>query len=636
MLLETPKSAFWTWCWCLALALWACTSLWAAPATDANTFPLTHIPAPSTQALSIGSRMGVLVDPTHKLTLQDVQAGRTDWSAITRPTPNFGFSNDAYWFRFQLDNPTAAPLERLLELPVPFIDDLQVFQRSADTTVAQFSLGDEQPFDARVVPHQDFVMPLLLQPGANQIYVRMASAGTIEAGFRLWERGAFLADSNSNNLAQGAVAGVLLVMIAYNFFIFFSTRDPNYLLYIGFVSSYLLFYFTLTGYSYQYLWPNAVYWNSIAISTFIASSQVFTCWFANSFLHLSSFSPRAHALVRALGWASVALLLGSFFLPYAWTVRIGTALTMPVAATALAVGYWRWWRGARFARFYCLAWTAVLLGLLILNANKLGFIAANVWTNNASQIGVVLQIVLLSFTLADRINHDRARRIAAQEAALQHERQARASSLALVRATEAANRELESRVQARTADLNEAVGQLQQANAQLQLLSTTDALTQVRNRAYFDKAWSTEVRRAARAHSAVTLVLFDIDHFKKINDSYGHPAGDACLRSVAATARAQLGRSTDVLARYGGEEFVVVLVDTTLPQALALTENLRASIAAQTVEFENHSIRFSASFGLAHGVPQADATAADILALADKALYQAKHDGRNCVRHVLL
>jgi diguanylate cyclase len=309
---------------------------------------------------------------------------------------------------------------------------------------------------------------------------------------------------------------------------------------------------------------------------------------------------------------------------------------MPVALTILVVGYWRWFNGARFARFFCLAWTALLVGLVVLNANKLGLISANVWTNNASQIGVILQIVLLSFTLADRMNHDRARRIAAQDAALQHERQARASAQALASAAEVANKELERKVEERTANLNATMAHLQDAYAELEQLSITDALTQVHNRAYFDTAWHTEVRRAARSHSAVTLVLFDIDHFKKVNDTYGHPAGDACLRTAAATARAQLGRSTDVLARYGGEEFVVVLVDTTLPQALALTEALRASIEAQTVEFEHQRIRFTASFGVAHGTPQADTAAESILALADKALYRAKHDGRNCVRHETL
>lgn len=636
MLLKTLRQAIRATLLHFISILLACSVVQAAQSPDTAAFPRITVSDLGASVQVIGSRMGVLVDPTRRISLDDVTAADAAWSAISRPTPNFGFSHDAHWFRFELFNSADVPLERLLELPVPFIDDVQLYQRIAGTTVMQYSLGDEKPFAQRTVQHHNFVMPLTLQPGPNAVYVRMASAGTIEAGFRLWERNAFLAESNHDNLVQGAVAGVLLVMIAYNLFIFFSTGDRNYLLYIGFVASYLLFYFTLTGYSYQYLWPQSVRWNSFAISSFIATSLTFTCWFANSFLRLAEFSPNIHRLLRALGWACLALFAGTFFLPYSWTIRIGTALTMPVAATALVMGYWRWLRGAKFARFYCLAWTAVLLGLVILNANKLGLIAANVWTNNASQIGVMLQVVLLSFTLADRINHDRSLRIKAQEAALQHEREARASSQALMLATEAANRDLETRVQSRTAELNETMEQLQHANTQLQRLSTTDALTQVRNRAFFDSAWPTEVRRASRTLSPVTLVLFDIDHFKRVNDTHGHPAGDACLRTVAATIAAHVGRAGDVLARYGGEEFAVILMDTGLEQALTLIETFRASVEAQAIAFEDQTIHLTASFGLAHGVPSPHTSADSILALADKALYRAKHDGRNCVRHETL
>ncbi|MDT8992219.1 diguanylate cyclase [Curvibacter sp. APW13] len=586
--------------------------------------------------MEIGVRMAVLVDSSRQMNLSDVLARTEEWASITRPTPNFGFSRDAYWFRFTLNNAESHAVDRYLELPVPFLDDVRLFHRMGDSTLAEYRLGDELPFAQRAIRHQNFVMPLTLSPGDNHIYLRLASAGTIEASLKLWVPSQFLVASNNDNLAQGAVVGVLLVMVVYNLFIFFSLRDSNFLLHIGFATSYLLFYFTLTGYSYQYLWPEAVRWNSIAISTFIAAAIVFTCWFATNFLRLRTFSPRAFVLLRTMGMAGAILLVATFFLPYSWTIRLGTFLAMPVTVSALVVGYWRWISGADFARFYCLAWTALLIGLIVLNANKLGLIEANVWTNNASQIGVILQVVLLSFTLADRMNHDRIRRIAAQDTALQHERQARESSQALIKAIEESNRKLESRVQARTMDLHQAMGQLQAANDRLKELSTTDALTQVRNRAFFDEAWDAEVRRASRTLTPVTLVLFDIDHFKRVNDTYGHPAGDACLRRVAGVVGSHVGRAGDVLARCGGEEFAVILVDAELEQALQWVEKVRSDVQQQVLEFDGQTIRFTASFGLAHGVPQARTSPQAILAFADKALYRAKHEGRNCVRHETL
>jgi diguanylate cyclase len=169
-------------------------------------------------------------------------------------------------------------------------------------------------------------------------------------------------------------------MILYNLFVYFSTRDINYLYYIGFVASYLLFHLTLTGYMFAYVWPDAVRWNGFAISTFVASAALFTCLFTSHFLKLRSFSRPAYHLVGAMALFSAALLCLSFFLPYSWTIRIGAAIGIPVAATALVLGYWRWWQGASFARFFCLAWTAILIGLIVLNAGKLGWIPINLET----------------------------------------------------------------------------------------------------------------------------------------------------------------------------------------------------------------------------------------------------------------
>lgn len=615
----------------LLLALWSLVPV-AAQALPDPSFPVFEISKDTPGRIDIGSRMGMLVDNSRNLTAEQIAATAHNWQTIRRPSPNFGFTQDAYWFRFQINNLEPRELTRFIELPIPFIDDVRLHHYVGTALKTHYALGDEQAFEQRAIRHRNFVMPVNLAPGFNLVYIRLASTGTMEAPFRIWDPVEFHAASNEEYLVQGAVIGMLLIMVAYNLFVFFSTRDLNYIYYIGFVASYLLFHLTLTGYMFAYVWPNAVRWNSFAISTFMASSTLFTCLFTGNFLKLRKFSMPAFYLVRGLMVFSAVLLVLTFVLPYSVTVRIGAAITMPTAAIALGLGYWRWWAGDKFARFYCLAWTAILIGLGVLNASKHGWIPINAWTENASQIGIVLLVLLLSFTLADRINSDRTLRLNAQAAALAHERQARATQQALIQATEDANRELEHRVQSRTTDLNATLEQLKIANDQLQRLSTTDGLTQISNRAYFDTAVATEFRRAERQKSALTLVMFDIDHFKHVNDTYGHLCGDACLRALADLLRPKIQRAGDVFARYGGEEFVVVLTATDLDSALALTEEFRAAIEAMQVVFNGETIRITASFGVVSAVPQAPLTVQDFLAAVDCALYQAKHDGRNCVR----
>ncbi|MBP9060741.1 MAG: GGDEF domain-containing protein [Rhodoferax sp.] len=612
------------------------TEVATAAASTVDTFPAFLVQGQVPARIDVGPRMGMLIDRTKALTHAHIIAPDLAWQPITRRSPNFGFTRDAYWFRFQIDNQDAHNTQRLVELPITFIDDVQFFHYAGGRLVTSYALGDEKPFAQRPIKHPSFVMPVSLVPGVNHIYIRLASAGSIEAPFRIWDPLKFHESSSNENLVHGAVAGILLIMIVYNLFIFFATDDINYIYYVVFVACYLLFHFTLTGYTFAYVWPNAIRWNSFALSTSISSCALFACLFATNFLKLSTFSAPAFYLMRGLTGASAVLLVLTFVLPYSITIRLGSTLVIPVAITALVLGYWRWWRGARFARFYCLAWTAVLMGVSVLVSGKFGVIPSNAWTNSAHEIGIVLLVLLLAITLADRINHDRTRRIKAQSIALAHERRARASQEALIRAKEAANRKLERRVKARTTDLNKTLDKLKVANDLLLLLARTDGLTQINNRAFFDNALIEEHRRATRVNSSLALIIFDVDHFKKINDTYGHPGGDACLRALSALVRPRINRAGDVLARYGGEEFVILLIDSSLDNALALAESLRAEIEQFEVPFEGGHIRFTASFGVACAIPASNMGPHELLANADKALYEAKHAGRNCVRSMAM
>lgn len=166
--------------------------------------------------------------------------------------------------------------------------------------------------------------------------------------------------------------------------------------------------------------------------------------------------------------------------------------------------------------------------------------------------------------------------------------------------------------------------------SKLEVAAHTDPLTGLANRrALFERA-KQEEDRAKRQNSDLSLLALDIDHFKKINDQYGHDAGDSALKCMAAWSNEKL-RNIDLLARTGGEEFIILLPDTNTSQAMIAAERLRAHIEKNTVPIKNaESIRFTASFGLVQ--IQRGETFDSALARADKALYQAKADGRNCVR----
>jgi len=169
--------------------------------------------------------------------------------------------------------------------------------------------------------------------------------------------------------------------------------------------------------------------------------------------------------------------------------------------------------------------------------------------------------------------------------------------------------------------------ELETSNAELEKLSRTDRLTQLNNRGYWEECLSKEFLRVKRTGQIASLIIFDIDHFKKVNDTYGHMAGDEVIRQTAAVLRSGI-RDTDIPGRYGGEEFVLILIDTDPDKAYILAERLRKKIESLTVKYEDMEIKYTVSMGIS----EASGDSGDYmkwLECADSALYISKESGRN-------
>lgn len=174
---------------------------------------------------------------------------------------------------------------------------------------------------------------------------------------------------------------------------------------------------------------------------------------------------------------------------------------------------------------------------------------------------------------------------------------------------------------------------LEANNLHLQFLTAVDGLTQIANRRSLDATLTTEWQRALRKREPLGLVMIDVDHFKLYNDTYGHQAGDECLRGVAGAVKDFARRPGDLAARYGGEEFVLVLTGATPAQARMVAERVRDKILSLAIPHQRSSHgSVTASFGVASVVPGNQHSGPEVLLLAaDQALYRAKGGGRNRV-----
>ena len=171
--------------------------------------------------------------------------------------------------------------------------------------------------------------------------------------------------------------------------------------------------------------------------------------------------------------------------------------------------------------------------------------------------------------------------------------------------------------------------EIAKANRMLASLSLEDALTGLKNRRYFDTHFDNEWRRAQREHTPLALIMVDIDHFKQVNDTYGHQAGDHSLQLIAGIFTKVVRRPGDIICRYGGEEFALLLPGTTLDNAVDLAEDILQRLRDANLDYRHHSISVTASMGVAAVRPSERNQPEDLLRAADMAMYRAKEEGRD-------
>ena len=173
---------------------------------------------------------------------------------------------------------------------------------------------------------------------------------------------------------------------------------------------------------------------------------------------------------------------------------------------------------------------------------------------------------------------------------------------------------------------------LETANRDLELAASTDSLTGVANRRVFDERFELEWRRCGRSRLPLSLLMIDIDHFKRFNDLHGHLVGDECLCAVAAALSKTLSRAADLVARYGGDEFCAILPETSQERAISLAKELRRKVEELKLESIGPGAGVTISIGVATEVPSEDRPASNLIRNADANLYIAKNEGRNLVR----
>ena len=433
---------------------------------------------------------------------------------------------------------------------------------------------------------------------------------------------------NNIVLTIGMFLGFIAALVLSTLLLFLLSKDRKFVVYaVGLLCQSLgLVIF------YGYL-PIPKQWYYSSIITLAFGYILCAVWYALIQLEVRNYSEN---IVRPVRYVVIfgLLMLGISWFSSAWLASILLLIyTWSACLLMVSTGLFNWRRQVMAARWFTCAWLCVGIGLIYVSYMHINQMAIGLWAVNIVVCVFWFANVLWFIGAISVYVEDIKHRISSNQRQLDEAHKQQALQEQKFEMEEQMREELEVKVQERSFELEVTLRELEEKNRELEEKSTQDALTGMRNRRFFDRKYLAETRRSRREHTMLSIVMLDIDHFKKVNDQYGHLAGDDVIRFVGRTITDMIKRHSDEGCRYGGEEFAIILPSTDKFGAISLAESIREKIASTEIDTAAGPVKVTMSFGIYTDVADAKMSANYYIELADKALYRAKQTGRNKVVH---
>ncbi|MEE4251762.1 MAG: 7TM diverse intracellular signaling domain-containing protein [Alcanivoracaceae bacterium] len=337
------------------------------------------------------------------------------WQPSPQRTLNRGFTSQHCWLRLQIDGRQLTGRDWSLVVDYPLLNQLDVFIRSGDAPLQAFTAGLNQPFDQRPLARRQPTFPINLDSTElTTVLIAVQSDHSIQVPLQLWRNDALQRWQAHGDQLQALFYGAMSMMMLYHLFLFLSVREPVYLYYVGWTASLTLLQAVLQGHGQQYLWPSFSWLGGHIMTLILPSIVLIGSRFTISFLELTEKQASLARLLGLHGHIAIALLLLVPFMPPVWLLPLDMLLILSFDLSVLLVASQRLFARDPDARYFAVAWICLLSGGLLITLNKFGVISRTPLTENLLQIGILLDVMLLSLALAARINRLKADQLEAQ------------------------------------------------------------------------------------------------------------------------------------------------------------------------------------------------------------------------------
>ena len=525
---------------------------------------------------AIGQSLLEYEDTTATMSLSKVRQLTSDnFKPLNKAVASYPFTNSAFWYQFKVLNKENKSVSRFMVFEPAWLDSVNITVISPQGQLKTYQGGNIYPYSKRELDHYLTNFKHDFEPGISTVYLQVKTRDPFIVSLSILEESALLAKQVEESIYTSLIYGGIAALLFYNLFLFFGIKQRYYLYYVLYLGAFFAMNASYNGYTFMFLLgdhPAVQNWlQSITIYAFSLTALLFS----SSFLNLRKYHKRLYKITSySIFIIIVIALLSAFIGGYHYHVMYSIILVMFVSIYIFTIALFSWLRGNRSARFFLLGAASGLIGAIITALTVLSFIPFTYITYKANDFGMYIDIILLSLALSDRMKITLEKKLIAEKAA------------------------------------------------------KTDIITGLYNRRAYYEISEIEYQRLLRHPKELSVIMFDIDHFKSINDNYGHSTGDEILNRIGNIVK-KLIREYDYAFRMGGDEFLVLLPESNDQQASQLAERIRKAIENYTL-LKNPKLVITASFGIAQ-YTQMDTSIEKLTRRADEALYQAKRSGRNRV-----
>ncbi len=553
------------------------------------------------------------------------------WHSVNQKLLNFGLESRPVWISFEINNTLNSRFSPLVLIDNPFLNEVQLFHLNNAQILSEIRLGDSFSLNERPIK-SEFLLAKLTLPASSttRVILKVNNPSGLRIPISLWQQDIYLTKKEGFNLVYGLMVGFLAALALSCLFLYGFSRKRYFALAGAITFTLGLFLAYLGGFGFRYLHPSipAIQQVIMPILLILIALLFFPLQLQMCKLHTCKIA-RVQKLITKLLAAS---LLFIWLLPD-WLITAYCLIITPIVLSLYILTTYLSTRAHPSK-----SKNALLLALGFFNAVAVYFVITVMGWYTFETMGLIIISVFffgctfcLCYAVMKQFITERDEQIIEQQTLIAENTAQDTLLKERLALQEEAQYELESQVDERTFELQVTLRELEEKNRELEQLNTEDALTGAKNRRFFDKKLVMELRRSRREQTPLSIIMIDIDHFKAINDTYGHLSGDSVIKATAGIIKRFLKRPLDEVARYGGEEFVILLPNTANQGAFDIAEHIRLDIYQNPVIVAGAEIKFTISAGVCTFIADDINTPELFTERADKALYSAKQHGRNQV-----